>query len=320
MGIKNIALSALGLAACVAAVWLFLQNRELRREIDAMRQERAAKEARRPRMKAPPRPARPIPARPVRTDTQSTEERVTPSAPRAEGPSGEAVLTEERIDEAVKDRIAALRQKAEEAREKRREAIAALTPEQKEVQREAFIGKMRERAQKRLKAFVANTGLDAKQTTAFEGTVSALDATLRETANVWAEKIRKTGTFPRDAQVRFVCEITTVLSAGYGEMDATLPSSWRDAEGNVNLMEIVGPEALSAVVEALTESGLEDGLQTIGQVMGGPGGGGGEPPDGLDGIESPGVGGGPGSMEGPGLGGMEGPGPGGAEGPGGPAR
>lgn len=318
MGIKNIAVSTLGLVACVAAVWLFFQNRELRHEIDAMRQERAAKESRRPRMKSPPRASRPIPARPVRTGESAVEERVTPVEPHAERPVGDGVLTEERIDEAVKDRIAALRQKAEEAREKRREAIAALTPEQKEVQREAFIGKMRERAQKRLKAFVVNTGLDAKQTTAFEGTVSALDATLRETANTWAEKIRKTGSFPRDAQVRFVCEISTVLSAGYGEMDATLPSSWRDAEGNVNLMEIVGPEALSAVVEALTESGLEDGLQTIGQVMGGPGGEGGEPPDGLDGIESPGVGGGPGSMEGPG--GANGPGGTGMGGPGGPAR
>ena len=213
----------------------------------------------------------------------------------------------------MKDRIASLRQKAEEARARRREAIAALTPEQKEEQREAFIGKMRERAQQRLKAFVSNTGLDDKQATAFENTVSALDATLRETANAWAEQIRKTGTFSRDAQVKFVGDISTVLSAGYGEMDATLPSSWRDAEGNVNLMEIVGPEAMSSMVEALTESGLEDGLQTIGQIMGGPGGEGGDAPDGLDGIESPGVGGGPGSMNNPG--GMGGPG--GANGPGG---
>ena len=50
------------------------------------------------------------------------------------------------------------------------------------MQREAFIGKMRERAQQRLKAFVSKTGLNESQTAAFESTVSALDATLRETA------------------------------------------------------------------------------------------------------------------------------------------
>jgi hypothetical protein len=220
------------------------------------------------------------------------------------------VLAEERIDEAVKDRIAALRQKAEEARAKRREAIAALTPEEKEKQREAFVGKMRARAQQRLKAFVANTGLDEKQTAAFENTVSALDATLRETANAWADQIRKTGTFSRDAQVKFVGDISTVISAGYGEMDATLPATWRESEGNVNIMEIVGPEALSSMVEALTESGLEEGLQTIGQVMGRPDGEGGDAPEGFEGIESPGVGDGPGGMNNPG----------GANGAGGPGR
>lgn len=311
MGNKNIAISVLCLIACVTSAWLSFQNLSLRREIAMMRAERAAAEKRRPKMRIPTRPPRP--ARPV---SARTEERVAPDG-QAEKIVGEEKLTEERIDEAVKDRIAALRQKAEEARARRREAIAALTPEQKEEQREAFIGKMRERAQQRLKAFVANTGLDEKQATAFENTVSALDATLRETANAWAEQIRKTGTFSRDAQVKFVGDISTVISAGYGEMDATLPSSWRDSEGNVNLMEIVGPEAMSAMVEALTESGLEDGLQTIGQIMGGPGGDG-EAPDGLDGIESPGVGGGPGSMNNPGGAGGPGGGTGGTAGPGGP--
>ena len=245
----------------------------------------------------PPRPARQVAAR--------SEERVATGDARTDKPAGEVALTEERLDEAIKDRIATLRQKAEEARARRREAIASLTPEQKEEQREAFLGKMRERAQQRLKAFVANTGLDEKQATAFESTVSALDATLRETANAWAEQIRKTGTFSRDAQIKFVGDISTAISAGYVEMDATLPASWRDSEGNVNLMEIVGPEAMSSMVEALTESGLEDGLQTIGQIMGGPGGEGGDAPEGFDGIESPGVGGGPGGDRG---------------GPGGPAR
>ena len=238
---RSRAISILCLIACAAAAWLSFQNLSLRREIGMMRAERAAAEKRRPRMKFPTRPSRP-----ARQVEARNEDRVSSgAAARTEKPASEEALSEERLDEVIKDRIATLRQKAEEARARRREAIAALTPEQKAEQREAFLGKMRERAQQRLKAFVANTGLDDKQTAAFENTVSALDATLRETADTWAEQIRKTGTFSRDAQIKFVGDISTVLSAGYGEMDATLPSSWRDSEGNVNLMEIVGPEAMS---------------------------------------------------------------------------
>ena len=155
---------------------------------------------------------------------------------------------------------------------------------------------------------MSKTGLNESQTAAFESTVSALDATLRETADAWAEQIRKSGTFSRDAQIKFVSDVSTVISAGYGEMDATLPESWRTADGNVNLMEIVGPEAFASVVDALTESGLEDGLQTIGQIMGGPNGEGPDGGPGLENIESPGVGDGPGGMNGPG--GMGGPGSG----------
>ena len=310
MGNKTLALSILCLLACAAAVWLLVQNRGLRQEIAAMRAERAEKEARRPQMKVPPRPPRP--PRPLPSAAARLKEPgmlVPTEAERSEG--GES-LTEDKIDEAVKDRIATLRQKIEDRRARRREAIAALTPEEKEKQREAFVGKMRARAQQRLKAFVANTGLDEKQTAAFENTVSALDATLRETANAWAEQIRKTGTFSRDAQVKFVGDISTVISAGYSEMDATLPATWRESEGNVNIMEIVGPEALSSMVEALTESGLEEGLQTIGQVMGRPDGEGGDAPEGFEGIESPGVGDGPGGMNNPGgANGAGGPGPGG---------
>ena len=97
--------------------------------------------------------------------------------------------------------------------------------------------------------------------------------------------------------------------------DETLTEDSSEAEGDVNLMEIVGPEALSSMVEALTETGNEEGLQVIGQIMGGPGGDGGEAPSGLDGIESPGVGGGPGSMGDNGFG-SDGPGGFSSDGPG----
>lgn len=309
MDSKNVVATVACVAACAAAAWLFAQNRALRREIGEMREERAAAELQRPKMKAPPRPSQPIPSRP--------EEFSGPDAPE-EDPSGGETLDAARIDDALKERMAEMRKRTEEARARRRDAIAALTPEQKEEQREAFIGKMRERAQKRFNTFVSNTGLDDEQTESFRTTVATLDSNLRETAEAWAENIRETGTFTRDSQMTFAGHISLLVSAGYDEMDATLPEDWRETEGDVNLMEIVGPEAMSPMVEALTETGNDDGLQVIGQIMSGPGGeggGGGEAPEGLDGIESPGVGDGPGGMNGSGGSGDQG-GPGGPGGPG----
>lgn len=307
------------LAACAAAAWLLVQNRALRGEIEQMRAERAAAEVRRPQMEIPARPAPPShpgfphPGKPGVPQAAKPSDEM-PSMDGAEMERLEAMrgqIDEERLDAAVRERIAAMRQKAEEERERRREAIAALTPEQKEEQRDAFLGKMRERSRRRFAVFVANTGLDDQQAEAFESTIDEVDASLSETAASWAEYIRETGTFSRDAQMVFAGQVGTVLNAAYNEMDSTLPETWRETEGDVNLMEIVGPEALSPMVDALTESGLDDELQMIGQIMGGPGGGEGEEPEGFDGIESPGVGGGPGGMERPGGGpGMEGAGPG----------
>ena len=304
---RNVVFGVLCLAAVAAAAWLFSQNRALRREIGEMRAERAAVEAQRPKMKNPPRSARRVSPR--------AEEPAAQESPRPEDPVAWENVSNERLEEAVKERMAEMRKQTEEARARRREAIAALTPEQKEEQRDAFIGKMRERAQKRFNSFVSNTGLDDRQTASFANTVDALDSSLRETADAWADHVRETGTFSRDEQMTFVGHVSLLLSAGYDEMDETLPEDWRENEGDVNLMEIVGPEALSPMVEALTETGLDEGLQVIGQIMGGPGGDGGEAPSGLDGIESPGVGGGPGGMGESGFG-AEGPGGFGADGPG----
>ena len=276
---------------------LSMQNHALRKENAALRALADAK-FRRPKMPLPPSGRPQTAAMPPFGERAG---RPMPPAAKPSSPQPSTPISEDAINAAVKARLEARRKQAEEERERRREAIASMTPEQKAAQKDAFLEKMRERSQRRLKAFVAKTGLNENQAAAFESTVAALDSTLRETASAYAEQIRKTGTFSRDAQVKFVGDVSAVVSAGYGEMDATLPQTWRTDDGNVNLMEIVGPEALSSVVEALTESGLEDGLQTIGQVMGGPEGGegggaeGGEAPAGnMDGIESPGVGGGPG--------------------------
>lgn len=301
------------IAACIAiyvAVTAFVtahlavQNGALRKENATLRSLAEKSSIRRPKLDLSRRPPRQQPPAP---NAQG------PVSPVGKQPPSSTHISESAIDAAVKARLEARRKQAEEERERRRTAIASMTPEQKAAQKDAFLEKMRERSQRRLKAFVAKTGLNDSQAAAFESTVAAMDATLRETANAYAEQIRKTGTFSRDAQVKFVGDVSAVVSAGYSEMDASLPESWRTDDGNVNLMEIVGPEALSSVVEALTESGLEDGLQTVGQVMGGPEGGpdgndadsetgageaetGASPSnDGMQGIESPGVGGGPGS-------------------------
>jgi hypothetical protein len=294
------------IAACIAVyvaatvfvtARLAVQNASLRKENATLRALAESKAAvRRPKMDVARRPPRPQPPVPSAQGPASPDGKQPPTSTHH--------ISESAIDAAVKARLEARRKQAEEERERRREEIASMTPEQKAAQKDAFLEKMRERSQRRLKAFVAKTGLNQEQAAAFESTVAAMDATLRETANAYAEQIRKTGTFSRDAQVKFVGDVSAVVSAGYGEMDASLPESWRTDDGNVNLMEIVGPEALSSVVEALTESGLEDGLQTVGQVMGGPEGGpdggdaggaeAGAPSDGMQGIESPGVGGGPG--------------------------
>lgn len=266
-----------------------------------------AKRCERPKVRMPPRPAGKRPVRPAALPVKAPAKAVR--IPPQRLASDRREVAADATDAA--ERLARRRREAAEERARRRAAIEALTPEQKEAQREAFITKMRERSTRRLSSFVSNTGLSTEQTESFEGMVAALDASLRDTAAVWAERIRADGAFSRESQVKFTGEVAELLGAGYGEMDATLPETWRTDDGNVNLMEIVGPEALAPVVEALTESGLEDGLQTIGQIMGGPSGEGGEgmeggqpPPEagGMEGIESPGVGNGPGGAGGPGGG------------------
>lgn len=234
------------------------------------------------------------------------------------------------IDSAVKERIAAMHKERKAIQEKRKAEMLNLSDEEKSARREAFIAKMHDRAQKRLKEFVQKAGLNTAQTETFSSTVAALDTTLQERTQQWAKKIRETGTFSPDARMRFIGDVVEVLNAGYAEMDATLPSTWRTGDGSINLMQFVGDAAFAPVAEALIETGLEDGLQTIGMLMGGqrgPGGEGGGLPGGPEGMEAPGAGAGPGGMDnpgdgnmnggpdmgGPGLGGpdMGGPGPGG---------
>ena len=212
------------------------------------------------------------------------------------------IVSTKAFDQAFKARVAQLKQEREAERERRRERNRSLSPEEREAQRDSFVARMRERAAQRMKSFVSKTGLNAEQATSFENTIASIDTSLREVAESWAQEIRSSKTFNQASKVKFVSDMSGVLSAGYSQMDETLPETWKSSDGNVNLMELVGAEALAPVVEALTENGLDEGLQTIGSLMGGPEGG-----------EQGGSGeGGPG---GPGEGG---PGEGGPGGPGGP--
>ena len=190
-------------ALAVYSAWVTVENATLRRRMAEL-EARPSAVVRRPRMKdaPPPRPQR------MRTETRvgASDQKIPPA------PGGERI-SDEAVDKAVAARIAALKKDAEEARERRREAIASLTPEQKAAQRDMFLERMHERAQRRLETFVSRTGLNAEQKSSFENTIAAIDATLRETADAWAEQIRKTGTFTRDAQVKFVGEVSNVLGS-----------------------------------------------------------------------------------------------------------
>ena len=215
------------------------------------------------------------------------------------------IVSTKAFDQAFKARVAELKREREAERERRRERNRSLSPEEREAQRDSFVNRMRERAARRMKSFVSKAGLNAEQATSFEGTIASLDTSLRDVAESWAQEIRSSKTFNQASKVRFVSDMSGVLSAGYSQMDETLPETWKSSDGNVNLMELIGPEALAPVVEALTENGLDDGLQTVGSLMGGPEGG-----------EQGGPGEGPGGPGegGPGEGGPGSPG----EGPGGP--
>lgn len=294
--------TALGMAFIGARRDAAPQNAELRSKPEP-RGERIQKSEK--RAKRPPRP--------------EMKEKPKESSLANQSPEKEPKIAEGVIDNAVKERMAAMRKERKALREKRKEEMLGLSDEEKSARREAFIAKMQDRAQKRLKEFVKKAGLNAAQTDAFSSTIAALDTTLQERTQEWAGKIRETGTFSSDSRMKFVGDVVEVLNAGYAEMDATLPSSWRTSDGNLNLMQLVGDAAFAPVAEALIETGQEEGLQTLGMLMGnqrGPEGEGGGGPEGMDnpggaGVDGPGADG-P-DMGGPDAGGpdMGGPGPGG---------
>ncbi len=189
--------TALGMAFIGARRDAAPQNAELRSKPEP-RGERIQKSEK--RAKRPPRP--------------EMKEKPKESSLANQSPEKEPKIAEGVIDNAVKERMAAMRKERKALREKRKEEMLGLSDEEKSARREAFIAKMQDRAQKRLKEFVKKAGLNAAQTDAFSSTIAALDTTLQERTQEWAGKIRETGTFSSDSRMKFVGDVVEVLNAG----------------------------------------------------------------------------------------------------------
>lgn len=249
---------------------------------------------------------------------QSPEPVMAKSPDSAEQSSARDVLS---------NQIANVRAHFRAEREKRKAEMLKMSEGEKAERRERFIAKLREKTAARFRKFVDKAGLSEAKAAEFEDTLVALSASVRESAQAWANQINASKSFTNDDRMRFVAEMSTLASAGYQQMDDTLTSAWRGADGDLNLLQMVGGEALAPVVEVLMENEIRGGMQTIGMLMGGPDGDGAEQagegePGGDPGTSNPGgpeggLGGPEGGPGGP-EGGLEG-GPGGPEGgPGGP--
>lgn len=269
-----------------ACIMLAVENRSLRSEL-------SRRPVQRPRIEVAPYEGgeRPSPKRPGRRGAPE-EVLVAPMGGRMPPFAGmpppppdvddveDALLDCDTLEEA-KARIA-------EARKKRLEALKAMSPEEKARKRDDFLEKRRESAADRKRTFIVNTGLDETQAEAFLSTMASLDEMLQERTASWAKSIGESRSFTVEDQIRFVSDMTAVIDTGYEMMDSCLPSTWREDDGDFNLMQILGDEAFAPVVDALSEADLADGLRVIEMLMGGPGsageGGGGGVAPGEDGA------------------------------------
>lgn len=276
---KRAVAGALAIVALAGvAVMLAIENRSLRREL-------SRRPAQRPKIEVLPQEGgeRPQPKRPVRRPPPE-EFHVAPMGgmppfagmppPLPGAGDGEDALLDGDTLEEAKARIA-------EMRKKRLEELKAMSPEEKARRRDDFLERRREMATERKRAFIENTGLDEKQTDAFLSTMASLDEMLQERTASWAKSIAESRSFTAEDRIRFVSDMTTIIDTGYEMMDSCLPSTWREDDGDFNLMHLLGDEAFAPVVDALSEADITDGLQVIGMLMGGPGSageGGGEGP------------------------------------------
>ena len=298
----------LAVVATASAGVLFARNRGLRRDLDDARRALAEVNAPAIRVSAP-------------AEARVVEVRVGPeaSAPEAakvaakETPSATPpTIDDATLEKAIQERMETMRRNREAERERWRRERENETEEQREERRRAFQARMQERASERLAEFAEKTGLDERQGAELENVLTTLDGRVRETAEAWAATIRETGSFSPEARMQFLNDLSALATYAYANLDEVLPEGWRDGDGDLNVFQVIGPDAVDPLLQAAQESNVHGIMPIIGSLVGGgmprgqrgPGGPGG--PGG--GFGGPGGGfGGPGGFGAPG--GFGGPNP-----------
>lgn len=279
------ALALLLVLAVGASVAMAVRNHNLSRDLDEARSALAAVNGAPVVVQAPATPDISAPRPAVRSNPP----------PAIVQTNFVSAVSEETLEKAVQSRMEQMRQERNAERERRRQEWENQTPEEREARRQEFQQRMQERAAERLAEFVERTGLDDDQYTAFAAEISDLDSRVRQTAEAWAEAIRESGAFGTDARLQLLNDITSLALDSYAALDEALPTSWREADGDYNILQAIGPDALAPLMEAAREANAPGAMAVMGVFMGGPGGRGGRggrggPPMGPGGDGAPPVG------------------------------
>lgn len=194
--------------------------------------------------------------------TEATEEKGAEEPKSVEEPE----IPEDVLERAVVAREEERRQQRVAERERRRREWENQTPEEREARQAEFRRALEERASERYAEFVERAGLDEGQQRNVEAIFSDLDTRVRESAQEWAETIRSTGGLGPDGRLQLLNELSTLALDSYGWLDEVLPATWREQDGELNVFQMVGPDAMAPLMEAAREVGLHPG--TLGSVMG----------------------------------------------------
>ena len=270
------------LSGSSAALWQ--RNRALRQDLAEARSALAAMEG------APVVVASPAETRVVEVRVDAPAATPSPSPAPAATPATPAAIDETVLENAVRERMDAMRREREAERERWRRERENETEEQREARRQEFHARMQERATERLTEFVEKTGLNDAQCSALEGELTDLDGRVRELAESWASAIREGGSFGPEARLQFLGDMSAVVLDAYSALDAALPADWRENDGDFNPLHVIGSDALEPLVQAAMEAGTPGAMGVMGALMGG----------GMRGMRGPRGGGFPGGPGGPG--------------------
>lgn len=285
--------SALAVVGIGSALAMVAQNRSLSRNLAEARRALAELDAPGIRVVAP-----------SETRVVEVEVAAAPKSPAAQpaGPAAvetqAATIDEATLEKAVQERMEAMRRNREAERERWRRERENETEEQREERRKAFQQRMQEHAAERLAEFAQKTGLNETQGAALETVLTDLDGRVREVADSWAATIRETGSFGPEARLQFLNDMSALATDAYAGLDEVLPEGWRDGDGELNVFQVIGPDAADSLFLAARETNVHGVMPLIGSLMIGGG------------MRGPRAGGGPGGFGGP-PGGFGGPPPGG---------